>query len=245
MSTPHAAFGECVERGAPVLERERTLAHDLGAELTEEISPQLLADVIRVPRGAWHPSELPLREEEDLGLIVIDGLIEREARITGRSAAELLGPGDLLRPWHFVDRGDACVTVDATWTALETAHVALLDARAGAVATRHPRLTAIFMSRILSRARSLAVLLAIAQIRRLDVRILTLLWHLADRFGRVRPDGVALEIPLKHATIAKLLAATRPAVSTILAELAASGQIARLPGGGWLLLGAAPSGEPR
>jgi CRP-like cAMP-binding protein len=64
-----------------------------------------------------------------------------------------------------------------------------------------------------------------------------LLWHLADRFGRVRPDGVALQIPLKHATMAKLLAATRPSVSTTLASLASQGRIERLPDGGWLLKG--------
>jgi ferredoxin-NADP reductase len=64
------------------------------------------------------------------------------------------------------------------------------------------------------------------------VRILPLLWHLADRFGRVRPDGVALEVPLKHATMAKLLAATRPSVSSALAELAGRGELERLEGGG-------------
>ena len=90
----------------------------------------------------------------------------------------------------------------------------------------------------------MAALLAIAQIRRLDLRILTLLWHLADRFGRVRPDGVAVEVPLKHATLAKLLAATRPSVSSALAELASRGEIERLDGGGWLLKGDPPGVAP-
>ena len=70
-----------------------------------------------------------------------------------------------------------------------------------------------------------------------------LLWHLADRFGRVRPDGVALQIPLKHATMAKLLAATRPSVSSALVDLASRGEIERLPGGGWLLKGEPPAAQ--
>ena len=232
--------GSVVERSVPILEVEHTLAHELGPELTRELAPQFRADVMHVEAGIWHPEEVPLSEETDLGLLVVDGLLEREVRVAGRIAAELLGPGDLLRPWDLVDRGAANVPVDSGWTVLEPARVALLDARAGAVATSHPRLASVLMSRILGRARSLAVLLAIAQIRRLDVRIVTLLWHLADRFGRVRRDGVAVEVPLKHASIAKLLAATRPSVSSALAELAAQEQVERLPGGGWLLKGAPP-----
>ena len=228
----------------PILELEHTLAQDLGPELTETLMQRLRADVIHVPDRAWHPEEVPLSEDTDLGMIVIDGLLEREVHVAGRSAAEVLGPGDVLRPWDVVDRAAACVPVDSAWTVLEPARIAVLDERASAVAAGHPRLASVLIGRVLNRARSLAVLLAIAQIRRLDLRILTLLWHLADRFGRVRPEGVAVEVPLKHATIAKLLAATRPSVSSALAELTDQGQIERLPGGGWLLKGAPPRAGP-
>jgi CRP/FNR family cyclic AMP-dependent transcriptional regulator len=232
------------EQSVAILELEHTLAQDLGPELTETLMRRLRADVIHLPERAWHPEEVPLSPETDLGMIVIDGLLEREVRVAGRSAAEVLGPGDVLRPWDVVDRGAACVPVDSAWTVLEAARIAVLDERASAVAAGHPRLAAVLIGRVLNRARSLAVLLAIAQIRRLDVRIVTLLWHLADRFGRVRPEGVAVEVPLKHATIAKLLAATRPSVSSALTELTDQGQIERLPGGGWLLKGAPPLAGP-
>jgi CRP-like cAMP-binding protein len=190
---------------------------------------------------AWNPDEVELGPDPGLGLIVVDGLMEREVHVAGRTAAELLGPGDVLRPWDMADVDAACVPVEAEWTVLEPARVAVLDSRATAIAVRCPRLASVLMSRTLQRARSLAVLLAIAQIRRLDARILTLLWHLADRFGRVRMDGVALPIPLKHATMAKLLAATRPSVSSALAALAAADRLERLEGGGWLLKGDPPA----
>jgi hypothetical protein len=235
-----AFSGAFVERSVPILTMDHTLAADLGPDLTKALGPHLRADVVHVDGRAWNPDEVELGPEPGLGLIVIDGLFEREVRVAGRTAAELLGPGDVLRPWDIVDARDTCIPVEAAWTVLAPARVAILDARASALAARCPQLPALLMARSHSRIRSMAALLAIAQIRRLDLRILTLLWHLADRFGRVRPDGVAVEVPLKHATLAKLLAATRPSVSSALAELASRGEIERLDGGGWLLKGDPP-----
>ena len=224
----------------PLLSVEPTLARELGEESARTVAHLLRADVLSVSGRAWDPKAVPLGPDPGLGMVVIDGLMEREVHVAGRTAAELLGPGDVLRPWDVDDTTDACVPIEAEWSVLEPSHVALLDARATLVAVRCPQLATVLMSRVMRRARSLAALLAIAQIRRLDLRILTLLWHLADRFGVVRADGVALRIPLKHATMAKLLAATRPSVSTALAELAGRGELERLPGGGWLLKGEPP-----
>jgi CRP/FNR family cyclic AMP-dependent transcriptional regulator len=233
-----------VETSVPILEADPTLAHELGAHVSSTLGPALRADILHVRERTWHPLEVDLGPEPRLGMLLIDGLLEREVRVAGRTAAELLGPGDLLRPWDVIDPVDASVPVDAAWTVLAPARLALLDARVRDVALRSPEVAMVLMSRTLQRARSLAALLAIAQIRRLDLRILTLLWHLADRFGRVRIDGVAIEVPLKHATLAKLLAATRPSVSSALVDLAGRGEIERLEGGGWLLKGAPPAPVP-
>lgn len=236
--------GAVIQRSVPILSLDSALAADLGADLARTLGSHLRADVLHVGGRMWNPDEVELGPEPGLGLIVLDGLMEREVHVAGRTAAELLGPGDVLRPWDMADTDAVCIPVEAEWTVLEPGRVAVLDARASALAVRCPGLATILMSRTLQRARSLAVLLAIAQIRRLDQRILTLLWHLADRFGRVRVDGVALPIPLKHATLAKLLAATRPSVSSTLAALAAGGRLERLDGGGWLLKGGPPDVAP-
>ena len=230
-----------VQRSVPVLTVEHALARDLGPELAQVLRPRLCADVIHVDGRSWNPDTIPLGPEQGLGMLVLDGLMEREVHVAGRTAAEILGPGDVLRPWDLEDTLAACVPVTSDWTVLEPAQVAVLDSRTTALAARCPKLMTILMSRTLQRSRSLAVLLAIAQIRRLDARILTLLWHLADRFGRVRAEGVALPVPLKHVTMAKLLAATRPSVSSALAELVARDELERLPDGGWLLKGEPPT----
>ncbi len=47
-----------------------------------------------------------------------------------------------------------------------------------------------------------------------------LLWHLADRWGRVRSEGVVLPLRLTHSVLADLVAARRPTVTTSLSELA-------------------------
>lgn len=57
-----------------------------------------------------------------------------------------------------------------------------------------------------------------------------LLWHLADRWGRVRSDGVIVALDLTHSVLAELVAARRPTVTRSLSELADKGWWR--PGGG-------------
>jgi CRP-like cAMP-binding protein len=79
------------------------------------------------------------------------------------------------------------------------------------------------------------VLLATTQARRADVRLRTLFWHLADRWGRMTPDGVRLELPVTHAVIARLTGLRRPTVSLNLAKLEAAGEIVRVGKSQWVL----------
>ena len=76
------------------------------------------------------------------------------------------------------------------------------------------------MGRALERSRSLAINMAIIHQARVNVRLLMLLWHLADRWGRVRSEGVALPLHLTHSVLADLVAARRPTVTSALSELA-------------------------
>ena len=46
-----------------------------------------------------------------------------------------------------------------------------------------------------------------------------LFWHLADRWGRVGPDTISVPLPLTHDTLAKLVGAARPSVTTALGSL--------------------------
>jgi DNA-binding FadR family transcriptional regulator len=78
---------------------------------------------------------------------------------------------------------------------------------------------------------------AISQLNRVDRRLLALFWHLAERWGRVSRDGIAVPLVLSHRLIGELVGARRPTVSTALAELAREGELIRREDGTWLLTG--------
>src|SRR5918995_1188335 len=91
--------GELDRRLVRILEVDPDLAADLDGEAAQTASAQLSAPVVRIEwprhRGRWGPSE----PREHLGLLVVDGLLLREVQLLGSAAAEVLGEGDLLRPW--------------------------------------------------------------------------------------------------------------------------------------------------
>ena len=89
------------------------------------------------------------------------------------------------------------------------------------------------------RSRRLASLLAIAQQHRLEDRLLLLFWQLADRYGRVGPEGVRLELRLTHELIGHLVGAYRPSVSAALTRLQQAGSCVATADR-WILLGPAP-----
>jgi CRP-like cAMP-binding protein len=91
----------------------------------------------------------------------------------------------------------------------------------------------------LDRSRNLAINMAIIHQARVNVRLLMLLWHLADRWGRVRSEGVVLPLHLTHSVLADLVAARRPTVTSALTELARLGLVIPLDRG-WLLSGDPP-----
>jgi CRP-like cAMP-binding protein len=89
------------------------------------------------------------------------------------------------------------------------------------------------------RSRHLALELAIVQERRVDRRLHMLLWHLADRWGRMTSDGAQVTAPLTHSLLAELVAARRPSVSTALGQLSEAGVLTRT-GEAWILTGDPP-----
>jgi CRP-like cAMP-binding protein len=66
-----------------------------------------------------------------------------------------------------------------------------------------------------------------------------LFWHLADRFGRLSGEWVEIPLPLTHATLAELIAARRPTVTTALSKLQERGVLLRARDG-WRLSGTVP-----
>ncbi|HEX2085984.1 MAG TPA: helix-turn-helix domain-containing protein [Solirubrobacteraceae bacterium] len=197
----------------------------------------LRARVRTLDRGPWDWSGEP-RPRGHLGLLVLDGVLVRDVAVRGRCCAELIGAGDVLRPWDQAEDVDASVGHDYRWEVLQRARVAELDARLGAVLARWPSIVSVLIARSLRRVRSLGLQQSLAQVQGVDVRLHLVLWHLADRWGRVTPGGVVLPLPLTHQLLGRLIGARRPSVTSALRQLDGEGLVHRLGDGGWLLRGA-------
>jgi hypothetical protein len=72
---------------------------------------------------------------------------------------------------------------------------------------------------------------------RVDVRLLLLFWYLAERWGRVGPDGVSVPISVTHNMLGRLVRAQRPSVTANLRRLARRGMLTRRENGVWMLHG--------
>ena len=229
---------------AHVLDVDPELARDLSPEGARAARPVALAVVRTLEPGPWEPPGKLDQPPGSLGLLVLDGLLTREVSVFNRSCAELLGKGDLLRPWDYEDGAEAPVPSTARWTVVEPTRLAVLDRRVAYAISPWPELTGALIGRAVRRSRASTLALAISHLPRVSLRLLVLLWTLADRWGRVEPDGVALPLPLTHALLACLAGAQRPPVTTALSERAQLGLVVRRADRTWLLRGSPPE-DPR
>jgi len=188
--------------------------------------------------GPWLQPAHAERARGGYGLLLVDGLLLRRVEVGGRHAAELLGPGDLLRPWQH-DGSTSTLELTWTWRVAAPARLAILDARWMNRAAAWPQLGAELTGRALARSLRLVVSMAIAQQPKLDVRLWMLFWELADRYGKVHTDGIYLELPLTHEVLSHLAGARRPSVSGALTRLAEAGRLRRA-GRNWVLSGERP-----
>ncbi len=220
-----------------MLREDPDLAEAIPPAQRDQAIDECIARVVRIARGPWTGQRTEIIRE-GIGLLVLQGLLIRRVGIDGRFGAELLGEGDLLRPWQ---GRDVAPTLPRTtgWRVLEPTRVAVLDALAARRFARYPELTGGLVGRALERSRNLAVSMAIVHQPRVDVRLHMQFWHLADRWGRVSRDGISLPLRLTHAVLADLVAARRPTVSSALAELADRGLV-RVVDDAWLLSGQPP-----
>lgn len=214
------SLGDCLN-GVPAAE----------AELARS---RCLARMIVLPVGAWIAPTDPVRHAGWIGLLILDGLLTRTVEVNGLRAQELLGPGDVLRPW---DDGGVAGSVVATtsWQVLDRAGLAMLDGQFAAAAARWPAVATGLIASAVHRSHARAVLLASVRARRAETRLLLLFWHLADRWGRVGRGGVVVPLALTHGRLAELVCLRRPTVTAALARLRDAGQLARRGDGTWLL----------
>jgi len=154
----------------------------------------------------------------------------------------LMCHGRMTSPGH-ISEGSTLLRYAVRWNVLARSRIALLDRRFAAQVASFPEVNAAVVDRVNERALRLAVTQAISQLNRVDRRLLALFWHLAERWGRMTPEGVALPMTLSHRMLGQLVGARRPTVSTALSQLVSEGEIRRRDDGTWLLTGS-PVGLP-
>jgi CRP/FNR family cyclic AMP-dependent transcriptional regulator len=182
--------------------------------------------------GPWSPETLLGDSSRPFAALLLEGIVTHDVMLGGRCSANLLGPGDLFRPWRSAETSLPC---DARWTAGEAASIAVLDERFLVSARRWPELIAVIYERLAEQLDATMVRAAIVALPRVEERVLALFWQLADRWGVVHPEAVVVELSLTHALIGHLVGAQRPTVSLALHALAADGLLLRAPGGAWAL----------
>jgi CRP/FNR family transcriptional regulator, cyclic AMP receptor protein len=225
-----------------VLDRDPELGEWLDGARLERARHDARAKARQISRGAWQDDHWPREVHRGFGLLILDGLIVRRVNLAGRDGAELLSRGDLLRPWQHED-ATASVVRSSGWRVLERTDVAVLDIAFALRIKSYPEITSQLIARALRRARYFAVIMAIVHQPRVDRRLLMLLWHLADRCGRVGPGGVLVPMRLTHAILGDVVAARRPTVTAALASLEREGLVAQTEEG-WLLAGPPVEGLP-
>lgn len=215
---------------------------EVDVELAECIPPgdleaarrQLLAATLELPLGVWDPENLARATHDSVvGVLVIEGLLTRSVTLAGRTTGEIVGVGDILRPWD-VEEGVPPVPFEITWNVLAPTRLALLDRRLVTASARWPLIAAEIARRVVKRSRSLSLSLALGQVPRVDGRLLLLFWRLADRWGRMTRDGIVVPLRLTHETLAALVAARRPSVTSALGRLAHKELLVRTETG-WLM----------
>lgn len=231
---PHIVRGDVVR----IFSAEPDLLGDMDDKTAAWLTQRVLTPKLWVEPGPWEPPDDHADMRGALGMLVLDGLLIRTVELEGQRCPELVGTGDVLRPW---DEVGTSLGHGSSWTALERASVTILDERFCAIAGRWPSIMCQLLTRSIQRSRALAVNLAIVHVRHADRRLHMLLWHLADRWGRVTPDGVHLPMRLTHEMLADLACMRRPTASSALNRLARHGEIMRRDDATLLLTGDPPS----
>src|SRR4051812_46330470 len=143
---------------------------------------RLADDTIDVAPGPWSPTA-SRGAAASLGLVVLDGLLLRELRLDGVATAQLVIDGEIVDPLTRVD--SVLCREDVTWRAVEPTTLAVLGDRFLAAAQRQPALYVALRHRHARQMHRAARYAAIAQLPRVDQRLVSLLRSLAEDRGRV------------------------------------------------------------
>jgi hypothetical protein len=227
------------DRRISIVDADPDLGDLLDARELERARREALTRVQRLSPGDWDAGAAQEPAVHHRGFLIVDGLLSRSVNVLGRHCVELVGHGDVMRPWSWDEEGSH-VRAEVGWTVLEPTRLAVLDHDLVLRMVPWPQLGLELFNRGTRRAHHLAVALAIAHHQRVEDRLLLTLWHLAERWGRVHRDGVVVPLPLGHQRLADLVGAQRQSVTTAMGALKRAGAVSRRDDGAWVLHGTPP-----
>jgi CRP/FNR family cyclic AMP-dependent transcriptional regulator len=223
-------------RSLPLLELDPDLGRMLSPDRRTEAANGLIVRTQNLHEGLLDLDRLQAISPSHIGLLVIDGVIAQEVLLGETVSTELLGSGDVIRPWT-VEEPVELLESEVRWTVLSEATAALLDRRVSIELCGYPEVYSGIVDRLSQRSARLATMKAISQMTRVDRRLIALFWHLAERWGRMTAQGLRIPLPLSHRQLGHLVGARRTTVSSALAELVRAGELVRQPDSTWLLPG--------
>jgi CRP/FNR family transcriptional regulator, cyclic AMP receptor protein len=219
-------------RAASLFDLDPEVADLVDARHLAAARSRAIVPVADLPAGPWSPASLAHASGRPFALMVVEGLVLRELLLAGSTATELLGPGDIV---DHRSAEDALLPSETAWSVPEAARIAVLDDRLLVVLRPWPAVGRILLDRAARRELRLSTHRAIAQLPRVDERLLAFFGHLAERWGRVASAGVVVPMQLTHETLGRLIGARRPTVSLALKDLSGAGLLERRSDGSWLL----------
>jgi CRP/FNR family transcriptional regulator, cyclic AMP receptor protein len=226
---------DSVRQTVSVLDADPDLAVGLSEEELDGARRRAMAAIVEIEPPNWDAQAVTRMAQEGwLGLFMIDGLMIRRVAVGKRAACELFGPSDLIRPWDTDGEYDP-LPISVDWIVLKPASLAVLDTGFVLRVARWPSINSRLVSRVAQRARYLALTQAVTHLPRAHPRLLILFWLLAERWGKVGPDGVHVTLPLTHEVLGMLIGAQRPTVTIALQRLGRAGLLVREDTDRWLL----------
>jgi CRP/FNR family transcriptional regulator, cyclic AMP receptor protein len=208
-------------------------------DLVERIDPaeRVAAEralVLPLLRARDEDLSAALATSDALDFVLVDGIVLKETTRATVSAVELLGPGEVLT-WPASPARQREVREVSRPLAFGQVSLAVLDRRFQLVAARRPPVAGFLHDQIAEQRHRASVHLALLHLTRAEDRVLALFTDLADRFGRVTPEGILIRLPLTHELIGRLTACRRPTVTLALRVLQDQGLLTRLADKSWQL----------
>jgi CRP-like cAMP-binding protein len=220
-----------------LLEHEPELGLRVPPDLITRCREELVAHTLSFGTGLWDVPAQP-GGAHGLGYVVLDGVLAREMILAGTTCAELLGEGDFVQP--AAAREERLVRYHVQWRVLRPLRLAVLDERFARALASWPGVMTALLERSLRRPHRMAVHQALLQLSPVETRLLVLFWHLAERWGRVTPDGIRIELALSHELLGHLVGVQRASVTTALHRVYDAGGLSRGSDGTWVLHGKPP-----